>query len=458
MPDMKPKRLFPFLAIVAGLLLAATLGLFYWAVPAATGYAAHYLCVQTLVSGRNPDKVFEREVKPINPLFNLVSFNVDRRSSTVAASGLGLMREATALYRPGLGCTVVAGTPLADLRQQAAGLIRQVPAAEAVSPPSPAANPKLAAVLERAVREPSATSLRNTQAVVVMQNGIVIGERYAEGIQPDTPLLGWSMTKTVSALLTGILAQDGKLSLEQDHLLPTWSSAPEDGRGAIKLRHLLQWTSGLNYQEDYLPGSDTTQMLYQSADMAAFVSGRGMQAKPGSLLNYQSGGSVVLAKVVAQAISPKPLDIVPFADQRLFAPLGIRTATIEPDASGTLVGGSYMLASARDWSRIGQLILQWGEWNGRQLVSRDWIKFMSTPQTSLQDGRHGAHLWLNAAVQGKKWYPSLPDNLLMMDGFNHQLVVIVPSRQAVITRLGATVDGSWDTESFVSDVLASLPA
>ncbi|MCA3824849.1 MAG: serine hydrolase, partial [Burkholderia sp.] len=364
--------------------------------------------------------------------------------------------------RPGLGCTIAPADALDALRVQGSGLALPPVAADAdnvdtagEAAPSDAP-PALRSVLERAVAEPSPGSLRNTLAVVVRQDGKLVGERYAPGVTADTPLLGWSMTKTVTALLAGVLARDGKLTLAQDRLLDDWAS-PGDPRQAIQLRNLLQWTSGLDYQEGYLPGSDTTKMLYQSTDMARFVASRPLKVAPGREVDYQSGGSVLVAKIVARAVSPQPLDIVPFARARLFEPLGIRTAMMEPDASGTLVGGSYMLASARDWSKLGQLILQQGVWHGTRIVDPDWVRFMATPQAARHDGRLGAHLWLNAGVGSARRFPSLPADVTMMDGFNHQLVVIVPSCRAVITRLGATVDRSWDTERFVADVMASLP-
>ncbi|MEK2607028.1 serine hydrolase [Burkholderia arboris] len=466
MPDRHPSRVatvFKMLAATAVLLLVIAAGVLYWALPAATGYASHYLCVRVLAGGDgNARAVFAREVKPINPLFNFVTYRIDRARQTVEAAGLGVLRATVALYRPGLGCTIAPADALDALRIQGRGLALPPAAADAdnVDPAGDAAPsdvpPALRSVLERAVAEPSPGSLRNTLAVVVRQDGKLVGERYAPGVTADTPLLGWSMTKTVTALLAGVLARDGKLTLAQDRLLDDWAS-PGDPRQAIQLRNLLQWTSGLDYQEGYLPGSDTTKMLYQSADMARFVASRPLKVAPGREVDYQSGGSVLVAKIVARAVSPQPLDIVPFARARLFEPLGIRTAMMEPDASGTLVGGSYMLASARDWSKLGQLILQHGVWHGTRIVDPDWVRFMATPQAARHDGRLGAHLWLNAGVGGARRFPSLPEDVTMMDGFNHQLVVIVPSCRAVITRLGATVDRSWDTERFVADVMASLP-
>ncbi|VWC15785.1 beta-lactamase [Burkholderia arboris] len=466
MPDRHPSRVatvFKMLAATAVLLLVIAAGVLYWALPAATGYASHYLCVRVLAGGDgNARAVFAREVKPINPLFNFVTYRIDRARQTVEAAGLGVLRATVALYRPGLGCTIAPADALDALRIQGRGLALPPAAADAddVDTAGDAAPsdvpPALRSVLERAVAEPSPGSLRNTLAVVVRQDGKLVGERYAPGVTADTPLLGWSMTKTVTALLAGVLARDGKLTLAQDRLLDDWAS-PGDPRQAIQLRNLLQWTSGLDYQEGYLPGSDTTKMLYQSTDMARFVASRPLKVAPGREVDYQSGGSVLVAKIVARAVSPQPLDIVPFARARLFEPLGIRTAMMEPDASGTLVGGSYMLASARDWSKLGQLILQHGVWHGTRIVDPDWVRFMATPQAARHDGRLGAHLWLNAGVGGARRFPSLPEDVTMMDGFNHQLVVIVPSCRAVITRLGATVDRSWDTERFVADVMASLP-
>ncbi|MBY8608729.1 MAG: serine hydrolase [Burkholderia sp.] len=466
MPDRHPSRVatvFKMLAATAVLLLVIAAGVLYWALPAATGYASHYLCVRVLAGGDgNARAVFAREVKPINPLFNFVTYRIDRARQTVEAAGLGVLHATVALYRPGLGCTIAPADALDALRVQGSGLALPPVAADAdnvdtagEAAPSDAP-PALRSVLERAVAEPSPGSLRNTLAVVVRQDGKLVGERYAPGVTADTPLLGWSMTKTVTALLAGVLARDGKLTLAQDRLLDDWAS-PGDPRQAIQLRNLLQWTSGLDYQEGYLPGSDTTKMLYQSTDMARFVASRPLKVAPGREVDYQSGGSVLVAKIVARAVSPQPLDIVPFARARLFEPLGIRTAMMEPDASGTLVGGSYMLASARDWSKLGQLILQQGVWHGTRIVDPDWVRFMATPQAARHDGRLGAHLWLNAGVGSARRFPSLPADVTMMDGFNHQLVVIVPSCRAVITRLGATVDRSWDTERFVADVMASLP-
>ncbi|MCA8063382.1 serine hydrolase domain-containing protein [Burkholderia sp. AU38729] len=469
MPDRHPSRVaaaFKMLAATAVLLLVIAAGLLYWALPAATGYASHYLCVRALAGGDGDARaLFAREVKPINPLFNFVTYRIDRARQTVEAAGLGVLRSTVALYRPGLGCTIAPAGAIDALRADGRGLALPPAAADAgyvdhygnaddVAPADPL--PALSAVLDRAMAEPSPASLRNTLAVVVRQDGKLVGERYAPGVTADTPLLGWSMTKSVTALLAGVLARDGKLTLTQDHLLDDWAQ-PGDPRQAIQLRNLLQWTSGLDYQEGYLPGSDTTKMLYQSTDMARFVASRPLKVAPGREVDYQSGGSVLVAKIVARAISPRPLDIVPFARARLFEPLGIRTAMMEPDASGTLVGGSYMLASARDWSKLGQLILQQGVWRGTRIVEPDWVRFMATPQAARHDGRLGAHLWLNAGVGGARRFPSLPADLMMMDGFNHQLVVIVPSCRAVITRLGATVDHSWDTERFVADVMASLP-
>ncbi|MCQ0033455.1 class C beta-lactamase-related serine hydrolase [Burkholderia glumae] len=454
-PPPRAARSGRYLLAALALLLLAAGGVLYWLLPAATGYASHYLCVRVLAGGEaDPQTVFEREVKPINPLFRVVTYRIDRDTATASAAGLGLLRKTVALYRPGLGCTVSPATDLDALRAQGQGL--GLPAASDPETPGAAEPPALAKVLDRALAEPGPKSLRNTLAVVVRQHGAIVGERYAPGVGTETPLLGWSMTKTVTGLLAGTLVADGKLSLDQTDLMPEWS-APDDPRRSIQLRNLLQWNSGLDYHEGYLPGSDTTTMLYQSADMAHFVASRPLAQPPGHQVDYQSGGSVLVANIAARALSSRPLAIVPFARARLFAPLGIHTAMLEPDAAGTLVGGSYMLASARDWSKIGQLILQHGEWRGRRIVDADWIRFMSTPQTALGDSQHGAHLWLNAGLAGERRFPSLPEDLTMLDGFNYQLVVIVPSCQAVITRLGATVDRSWNTETFVHDVMASLP-
>ncbi len=465
---MKMRKFF----IIVGVILLAGIGygVYYidTALPIGNGYAAKYLCSQTFLAGRDHDAIYNDEVRPTNILFALVKPSVDVANRSVTARALGFRKPLTAVYREGYGCTLAVGVSPGDLRRQASPPPRKrhdprVPWPRGERVDTPPAYPEVdRAALDEAIdwafREPGPSTKRNTRAVVVVYRGAIIAERYAGGIPPERPMIGWSMSKTVTAALVGILSGEGKLDIMKPAPVPPWR-VPGDPRGAITLDQLLRMSSGLDFVEVYGPHKDATDMLYGSASMADFASAKTVRTPPDTEWSYSSGTTNIVARIVRDATGGTLEGVEAFARSALFDRIGMYSAVIEPDASGSFVGSSYMFATPRDWARFGFLLLNDGVWFGERILPSGWVRYMRTPTPMAPLGEYGAHLWLNAGLDedpARRKYPSLPRELFYLSGFNGQVVAVIPSRQLVIVRLGVTHDDSWDQEGFLRRVLDSI--
>jgi CubicO group peptidase (beta-lactamase class C family) len=470
---MKPwvKRSLIAVAVLVATAAAAAGWLLAKALPIGTGFAAKYICSSVFVSGRDDATAFREDVQPVNPLSRLVSYSVDRTAGSVTAHAYGFA-QATAIYREGCGCTLVVGKTEAELRRQpiAAPEIREsrlddfpepVAGREILEPLPPGIDAaRLKKALDAAFAEDDSRSLRKTRAVVVVHGGKLIAERYAPGFSARMPLLGWSMGKSVTNALVGILVGKGKLRLADPAPVPEWRAAG-DPRGEITLDQLMRMSSGLEFGEVYLPLTDATRMLYGSADFAAYAAGKPLAGPPDSLWNYSSGTANIISRIVRQAVEKDTPNYYRFLRTELFDKIGMTSAVMEADPSGTFVGSSYTLATARDWARFGLLYLQDGIWQGERILPEGWVAYTTTPAAHAPKGEYGALFWLNtgaASDPAKRLWPSVPSDAYAAQGFQEQKVIVVPSRKLVLVRFGATsVRSAWDTGAFVADVLAALP-
>ncbi|CAB3753904.1 beta-lactamase [Burkholderia sp. MSh2] len=435
--------------------------------PIATGYAAKALCSGVYVSGRPAASVIDVDIMAgVHPLLKLVRPSLDPGRHRAVATFAGFA-EREAEFRPGLGCTLVPGPPSSTSQAALPAALPPLPDPPPAQP-APAAAPagidaaRLRTALDRAFDEPDPARPRRTRAVVVMWRGQVIAERYAPGFTADTPLPGWSMTKTVTAALVGTLVAQHRLSPDTAALLPEWRSGG-DPRAAITLDELLRMTSGLQFNEDYDdPLSDVAVMLFTQPDTARFASAKPLAAAPGTRWDYSSGTSAIVARVMREALGGSEDDYLAFPRRALFAPLGMRSAVFEPDASGTFVSPSYLYASARDWARFGQLLLQDGVWNGQRLLPEGWVRYLTraTPQSS--DQAYGAQLWVKVPEPFNDRDPhavAMPADAFHAIGHEGQFVSVVPSRQLVVVRLGLSrPESAWNHEAFLARVLAAVPA
>ncbi|MFQ6037513.1 MAG: serine hydrolase domain-containing protein, partial [Candidatus Aminicenantales bacterium] len=314
--------------------------------------------------------------------------------------------------------------------------------------------------LDWAFSEPDPERLRRTRAVVVVYNGQIIAERYASGITKDTPLIGWSMTKSVINALVGILVGQGKIALQAPAPVPEWQD-PDDPRHAITVDHLLRMSSGLRFIEEYEenPTSDVDIMLFTKPDTAAFAASFPLEAEPDTRWHYSSGTSNILSRIIRQCF-PDDTAYWAFPRKALFNRIGMRTAVFETDASGTFVGASFLYASARDWARFGLLYLNEGVWEGERILPEGWVEYTTTPTPTNTRGSYGAHFWLNRGNRDNpedRPFPRLPRDLFSCEGYQGQFVMILPSRNLVVVRLGMTTHGGWNMEEFMLKTLDALP-
>ncbi len=426
------------------LLLVAALALVLWLKPPAllrvgANYSAKIVCSNVFLAGRDPGAVLHEDVQaPGIALLRLMHVSVDREHGLVRTGLLGFIGDGLAQYRSGKGCTVLPDgridpTPLTSTPVTG-------PSPPIASPAPNAAWPDGAAVQTQAafdrVLADDALAGPGMRAIVVVDHGRIVAERYAQGFNASTPLLGWSMTKTVMAGVLGLLVKDGALSLDQAGL---WPGASE-GRERIRLADLLAMSSGLRWNEGYGAVSDVTSMLYLRPDMAAFARSQPLAHPPGEFWLYSSGTAVILSRIAQEHTSE---DIADFVRKRLFVPLGMTSAIVEQDEQGTPVGSSYMYATARDWARYAQFLLQDGTWRGADLLPAGYVSMMATPVAASrgQYGKGQTWLWGSEPVTpgvNPDTAFGIPTDTFWMSGHDGQSAAIIKSRQLVIVRLGLT--------------------
>ena len=442
-------------------------------VTAFTSMTAKLMCSAVFVAGRDEKAVWEQDYVRLSmpgESMGLARLSVDRNEKSVTSTLAGF-GHGKAIYRKGIGCTAIVGRSEAEVRAQGEGAESTLPPADPNAPwPEGEATPetlspanfniaKLGAALDKAFSEPDPAKPRKTRAVVVVHQGRIIAERYAPGFTKDTALISQSMAKSVLNALTGILVRDGKLSLYAPASVREWAD-PKDPRHAITLDNLLRMSSGLAFDENYTRPTSDTNMQYTTGDFAAFTAAKPLEAKPGAKFNYSTGTSNIIGRIVREAAGPNFSDGFAFPRRALFDPIGMRTTVLEVDAAGTLQGGSFVYATARDYARVALLFLRDGVWNGTRILPEGWVKYSLTPTPgSLPQKGYGAHFWLNTGVDPKvqRW-KNVPADAFIMSGIQGQNVIAVPSRDLIVVRLGQTEFDNWDVSILVEDVLAALDA
>ena len=441
------------IATVSTLAIGYSGHLFWQAARVTVGYKTKTLCSGVFISKRTPESILGNDLSeglsvPLELIISQIKTEVKEQATTGNLWGL-VKRKA--VFRPGLGCTLLVGSSAEELP------IKSLPTFPSVRPkelsqfprlPSEIDAKKLQTFVEDSFIEKNPHNLPRTRALLVLYDGRIIAEQYAPGFNADTPLIGWSMTKSVMGALVGILVKEGQLSLEDKNLLPQWEG---DRRQEITLKQLLQMNSGLKFKE-YCenPFADCPQMLFNSKNMAIYAANKPLIKEPGTDWDYASGTTNILSGIIRNAVGGKDLDYLTFPRRALFDRLGMSTAVIEIDTAGNFVGSSSMYASARDWARFGLLYLQDGVWENERILPEGWVEFSRTSPLVSKD-RYGAHFWL------LKNYPQqkpLPQDLFMADGYEGQSVIIIPSRKLVVVRLGK---GGWEERKFIEQLLEAIP-
>ncbi|MBP1292574.1 MULTISPECIES: serine hydrolase domain-containing protein [Bradyrhizobium] len=435
----------------------------------ATGFVANVICSETFVSGLDPKRNLAETTDAMpgaGPITWAMDTKVDRQRKDVTVTLFGFGRS-HAVYREGVGCTLEHGEALADgrlspLKPQAA-LLPEIAGPGLVAPQSP----QLAAALDRAFAEPAEAPFRHTRAVVVMKDDRIVAERYADGIGTDTPLLGFSATKSVISALIGILVREGRLTRDQPVPIAAWQN-PDDPRHAITVDELLRHTAGLALGSSLQASlasvlEPVNRMKFMESDMAAFAERAPLESAPGRVWNYHDGNYLILSHLIRNAAGGRAADVMRFAREELFGPLGMRNVVMQFDAAGTPEGSGAMMASARDWARFGQLYLDDGVAGGKRILPEGWVRYSASPTPHAWVGI-GAGFWTNLGDGFGAHYRvehGWPRDAFFAKGTIGQYVIIVPSQRLVIVRLGRSpnmppeADGVFD---LVRDVVTATSA
>jgi len=442
------KKRYLFLFGLVPVLLTASLGLgitprYIASAPAVSvGIGAKLLCSARYVSGYSEAQAFD-DVVSYSPVLKALDVSFDDDHKVVTASVFGL-KNMSASYRKGLGCAL----DFDGLNDREGVLIPELLPVDAAWPAgihAPAINDELQARLENMVVSDNAQGF-NTRALLVVKDGQLVAEAYGQGVTSKSQVLGWSMGKSLTAMLLGVLESEGRLPEAEQPLFASWAS---DERAALRLEDLLTMSSGLNFSEVYQPGGDATAMLFVEPNAAAYAEQSLLLNKPGEHFSYSSGTTNLLASLYQRQTGSDLSDNLAHLYGKFYRPLGMENPLFEVDSSGGFVGSSYFYASARDWARIGQLMLSKGEINGQRLLAEQWVNRAVQPNRSLNDQAYGYQFWLNTGAAGSspRW-ADLPADAYAALGNRKQVMMMMPSQNVLILRLGWSEAGYPTNDNF----------
>lgn len=422
----------------------------------ALGLAARLVGAGVFESGRDPYEVLDNDVLPFRVFGNLLNgaeIEVNRPGSELTISlevADGVRPARTVRYTPGYGCAVLpsggAGSVLTDLPSP------YLPC-QSSTPWETVSRGKVDRNIENALhlafsacvgQECNATSKLDTRAVVIVRSGRIVGERYAPGFGPDSRLLSWSMAKGVTAALLGVYARQFGLELDAPAPIAEWSRSEGDPRADIRSIDILQMASGLDFGRPMSPAHAFSEedlhnrAYYTAIDSEKFVLSRPLKHKPGSVFEYKNCDPLLLMSLIKQGLLGRGIDAHAWPREHLFAPLGIHGLTIHTDTAGNFIPCGAMYATARDYARIGQFFLQRGVWNGRSLWPEHWYGRITEP--SAANPGYAGLVWTNATDM----LPGVPSDAFVLSGYFGQRIVVIPSWDMVLVRLGVTLSATTD--------------
>ncbi len=446
---MKKRR---FLKIFFLIFLPAIILLFYFylypSLRIATGYAAKYTCSYSFVSNLEYGRIHNSfNFFPVNS----VKCRIDSTGKMVTATLWGLAERSAYFYKNGLACGCVLDS-IGKLNSSFKENISRVDSGNLIQSklfePLNLADSqifdlqKLNLILKETIDSNAATL-----AITMAYKNKLIAEKYANGVNTQTPLLGWSMTKTVLNALCGNMEKNGKLNLGDTSLLPEWNN---DERKKITLNNLLQMSSGLKWIEEYSFKTDVTQMLYLEPNVAKYAIGKPLNKNPGDEWYYSSGTTNIISQILRNKFENYG-QYLSFPFDSLFNIIGMNSATIEMDNSGNYIFSSYGWATARDWTKFGLLYLNKGNWFGKQIFDSGWADYSISPVKS-SDQKYGAQIWLKAS---DKKIESVPDDAYFANGYGGQKILIIPSKEIVIVIMSGR-QKDFDFNTFYSKIFGCI--
>ena len=449
---MLKRILYVFLALLGAILIAAAVYL-NSLLPIITGYAAKNLASDVFISGRSPEEVENSDLNFSFIRYTRNTVDNDKRSVTSRF----LWGKSTAVCRDGFGVTLVRDIDADSLlRIKYPGSTDPDYSRDTISWPLGDMIPDTLTGIDKKALEDISHQLitensynGNAYAFLVVHKGIPVAEAYKPQFSMKTRFLSWSMAKSFTNALVGIMVREGKMNIYEPVSMEEWKN---DGRSSITMNDLMQMQSGLEWNEDYGNRSDVTLMLHCEKDMAQFAYDKPEESPEGKHWYYSSGTTNIVSYLLRKEFDNDSLYYV-FADNELFNRTGMPDAVFEVDASGTRVGSSYLYATARDYARFGLLYQNDGVFCGERILPEGWVKYTTTP-ASASNGRYGSFFWLNKS----RTLPSAPEDMYSCQGHDGQMIFIMPSQQLIVVVLGYSPSsgGGMDFNRLLGDILKTL--
>ncbi len=441
------------------------------------GMVAHHLCAGMYVVGRDyertPDRVVLEDIQPF-PLFQWqddYEYEVDAATRTASVLGPDGVRR-SARYHGDQGCTILP-EPSGDIQFEPHPVPRTVPNPDATSwptgdldayhdpPPQDIDMPTLEAALDWTM----AQTEHNTRALVVVYEGKLLGERYAAGFSRHTPQISWSQGKSVAAALLGAAIQRGDVSvgLDDPAPIPEWRQDPDDMRQSIRVRDLLNMSSGLdflnlglNQEASWTHANEHFHIYFESIDVLAHAADQPMDREPGEVFRYRNSDPLNVLRIVRDAADAAGEEWLTYPQRVLFDRIGARNFVLETDPWGNFIITGYDFGSAWDWARFGLLHLWDGQWPAEdgsleRILPEGWVDFVSSPAPGAQMDNYGGLFWLNRGGS----LPDAPEDAYWAAGFMGQFTVIVPSHDMVIVRLGPS---AGNTNAYLNEIVSRVTA
>lgn len=436
-------KIFRRILLIIAIILSIIVVINYPKLNILAGYSAKnmassvFLAERTLAFTDSTDNSFT----PVN----LASDKVDLENKTATSSVFGLLTR-KAIIRDGLGAVLT----LTEEDETAPYLVpKRLKAADKTPFPYGNAAQK-DSVLENINYQKLNTTVnamfgkQQTRAVLILHKDQIIAEKYADGFTKDSKILGWSMTKSITSTVFGVLQHQQKINVQDKAPINSWQ---KDERKEITINNLLQMNSGLEWDENYNEISDATTMLFLERDMTKMQENKPLVGKPNNSWNYSSGTSNLLSSILRMQFKTHQ-EYLDFWYTNFIDKIGMNSMIVEADLAGNYVASSYAWATARDWAKFGLLYLHKGNWNGEQIFSKNWVDYVTTP-TPTSNGTYGAQFWLNA----KKQFKDVPESMYFADGYQGQRVYILPDQDLVVVRFGLK---NFDENRFLKGVLESV--
>lgn len=380
-------------------------------------------------------------------LINLAADKIDIEEKSASATTLGILTR-KAIYREGLGAVLIPKgfdikTPY--LKPNRNITLSQEPYPYGYGQPKDSVFANVDYNRLQQAIDSHFVPQNKTRAFLVLYKGHIIAEKYGDGFDKNSRLLGWSMTKSIMSTVFGVAQHQGLLNVNDQAPINDWK---EDERSKITIHNLLQMNSGLEWDENYNKISDVTKMLFLEEDMTQVQVDKPFAGKPNETWNYSSGTSNLLSGILRTKLKSHQ-EYLDFWYREFVDKIGMSSMIIEADVAGNYVGSSYSWATARDWAKFGLLYLNKGNWNGEQIFSEEWADYVATPTPS-SNGQYGAQFWLNNGGM----LPDVPKSLFFANGYDGQKVFILPEQDLVVVRLG--LSENFSDNELLKNILESI--